>query len=135
MINLNGQADTVRRNMMNIRRTMGNNGVRLFKVKNFNAQGFINDGVEKWQPKKKKDGRKTLVGKSRMLRGTINYVTNGTEIWFRSLASYARVHNEGLRSGRGKGFMMPKREFMGDSNTLRKMNQKSILQIIKKLLR
>ncbi len=32
---------------------------------------------------------------------------------------YAAVHNEGLRSGRGKGFMMPQRQFMpipGEAN-------------------
>ncbi len=31
---------------------------------------------------------------------------------------YAAVHNEGLRSGRGSGFTMPKREFMGKSKSL-----------------
>jgi phage gpG-like protein len=28
--------------------------------------------------------------------------------------SYAEVHNAGLRAGRGKGFVMPKRRFIGD---------------------
>jgi phage gpG-like protein len=31
---------------------------------------------------------------------------------------YAAVHNEGLRAGRGKGFIMPKRQFMGESSEL-----------------
>lgn len=31
---------------------------------------------------------------------------------------YARVHNNGERSGRGKGFMMPKRQFIGYSGKL-----------------
>jgi phage gpG-like protein len=34
--------------------------------------------------------------------------------------AYARVHNEGLRAGRGKGFIMPKRKFVGDSPVLNK---------------
>jgi phage gpG-like protein len=31
---------------------------------------------------------------------------------------YAQVHNEGGRAGRGKGFIMVKREFMGPSEKL-----------------
>jgi len=31
---------------------------------------------------------------------------------------YAAVHNEGLRAGRGKGFTMPKRQFIGKSAEL-----------------
>jgi len=31
---------------------------------------------------------------------------------------YARVHNQGLRAGRGKGFTMPRRQFMGDDPAL-----------------
>jgi phage gpG-like protein len=31
---------------------------------------------------------------------------------------YAKVHNEGLRAGRGAGFTMPRRQFMGMHNKL-----------------
>ena len=34
---------------------------------------------------------------------------------------YAAVHNEGLKAGRGSGFTMPKRQFMGNSPTLNKL--------------
>lgn len=37
---------------------------------------------------------------------------------FESKEPYGRVHNEGLRAGRGKGFVMPKRQFMGESEQL-----------------
>ncbi len=37
---------------------------------------------------------------------------------FGSKEPYGRVHNEGLRAGRGKGFIMPKRQFMGESEQL-----------------
>lgn len=37
---------------------------------------------------------------------------------FGSKEPYGRVHNEGLRAGRGKGFIMPKRQFMGESEEL-----------------
>jgi phage gpG-like protein len=33
---------------------------------------------------------------------------------------YARVHNEGLRAGRGRGFQMPRRQFIGESKELTK---------------
>ncbi len=33
---------------------------------------------------------------------------------------YAAVHNDGLKAGRGKGFIMPKRQFIGESETLNK---------------
>lgn len=45
-------------------------------------------------------------------------------IWTRPIGSnkaYARVHNEGLRAGRGKGFQMPKRQFMGEHPELNRM--------------
>lgn len=45
-------------------------------------------------------------------------------IWTRPIGSnkaYARVHNEGLRAGRGSGFTMPKRQFMGEHPELNKL--------------
>jgi phage gpG-like protein len=33
---------------------------------------------------------------------------------------YAKVHNDGDRAGRGAGFIMPKRRFIGDTKELRK---------------
>lgn len=54
----------------------------------------------------------------------IKTVSNGqVVIWtapsaFGSKEPYGRVHNEGLRAGRGKGFIMPKRQFMGESEEL-----------------
>lgn len=33
---------------------------------------------------------------------------------------YAKVHNDGERAGRGAGFQMPKRRFIGDTKELRK---------------
>ena len=39
----------------------------------------------------------------------------------RSDKIYAAVHNEGLRAGRGAGFIMHKRQFMGDSPELNRL--------------
>jgi phage gpG-like protein len=49
--------------------------------------------------------------------GTVQIFTS--ERAFGSKEPYGRVHNEGLRAGRGKGFQMPKRQFIGDHPKLR----------------
>jgi phage gpG-like protein len=46
-------------------------------------------------------------------------------------AVYAGVHNFGLRAGRGKGFTMPKRQFIGPSKLL----DKKIVRLLKKELK
>lgn len=43
-----------------------------------------------------------------------------------STLPYASVHNEGLHAGRGKGFTMPRRQFMGDSEPLDKDIQQEL---------
>jgi phage gpG-like protein len=50
--------------------------------------------------------------------GTVEVFTDASA--FGSKEPYGRVHNEGLRAGRGKGFKMPKRQFIGDHPELRK---------------
>lgn len=111
-------------------------------TENFRKQGFDDRIVEKWQPRKRqfyrtKGGRRVddstrgiLIGKGtgtlrRSLRrlktsrySGIIYVTgNATE--------YAKVHNDGLRAGRGIGFKMPKRQFVGHSyNMFQKIDRK-----------
>lgn len=48
---------------------------------------------------------------------------------------YAAVHNDGLRAGRGVGFDMPQRKFMGDTESLRKKQREVIKQFIGKIWR
>ena len=55
----------------------------------------------------------------------VKYVSKGeVVVWtapsafVHSKEPYGRVHNEGLRAGRGSGFIMPKRQFMGESEEL-----------------
>lgn len=71
--------------------------------------------------------RKILTGQTGDLGRSIEVkdIKNGTvTIWtdpnsFNSKEPYGRVHNEGLRAGRGKGFIMPKRQFMELTNSLK----------------
>ena len=47
--------------------------------------------------------------------------------------AYAKVHNEGLRAGRGLGFQMPKRQFMGQTKKLGEIQRRVIDKTIDKI--
>ena len=126
-INIGKQLNEFTRSKRRLVQNIGNNGVKMFKLNNFNAQGFIDSGVNRWMPKKKKDGRKTLVGKTGNLRNTINYTATTKMIKFGTLTPYGKKHNEGLNG-------MPKRQFMGDSTALNSLNKSAILKYIKNIM-
>ena len=108
----------------------GKTAVSYFK-KNFQNEAW---GRVKWQEVKRrtdphvkgaKATRKILTGDTGDLARSIEIksISNGqVVIWTAPSAfskePYGRVHNEGLRAGRGKGFIMPKRQFMGESEEL-----------------
>jgi phage gpG-like protein len=108
----------------------GKTAVSYFK-KNFQNEAW---GRVKWQEVKRrtdphvkgaKATRKILTGETGDLARSIEIksISNGqVVIWTAPSAfskePYGRVHNEGLRAGRGKGFIMPKRQFMGESEEL-----------------
>ena len=121
-------------------RIAGQTAVRLFK-KNFQNESFFG---EKWQEVQRRQSwtrthkylkkhhpadtrRKVLSGRTGDLGrsiaskiskdGTVLIFTNPNA--FSSKEPYGRVHNEGLRAGRGSGFTMPKRQFIGDHHELR----------------
>lgn len=48
---------------------------------------------------------------------------------------YAKVHNEGLRSGRGSGFIMPKRQFIGNSPSLQQQVNQAISDKLNQLFK
>ena len=116
--------------------------VQFFQANIIGRQGFLNRKVTKW-PKRKRNvdpGRNILVGKGggaklwkSISRTTISAksVTIGIK---GEPKDYASVHNFGLRAGRGKGFIMPKRQFMGESKTLSKKITRLIKRRIKKIL-
>lgn len=123
-------------------------------------QGFTDKDTRKWKGRKapspmnkksggqtsayskwaKKDaGRAILVShqtdtKGTHLKDSIRAQTTPRQVIFATDKPYAQVHNEGGRSGRGKGFMMPKRQFMGPSAQLdKKIEQKLTKEITKYL--
>lgn len=103
-------------------------------VLNFRKQGFDNNGVEKWQ-KRKRDRYRTRSGQ--IVDDSTRAILVKRSILMRSLATkklsllrgaivsdlpYANIHNEGLM-GKAFGkhpFKMPKRQFVGYSERLHK---------------
>lgn len=61
-------------------------------------------------------------------------VSNGQATIF-SDKIYAKVHNEGLRAGCGKGFIMPQRQFLGTSQNLEQDIKQQILQQFQNLFK
>jgi len=102
--------------------------------------GQTDDSRGGWTARKKseKGGRRGILIKSGTLRRDVkqrkagfNNIEVGTSA--RTVA-YAQVHNDGLRSGRGKGFTMPQREFIGHSSVLEARNMQVIKGHLKRML-
>ena len=114
----------------NIERRIANDIIAVeaedFHIKNFRNEGFTDVTLSKWPARKKEDKnpkkRALLIGVGTgNLRGyAIKGRTHGNQVDFIFPIDYAIVHNEGLRAGRGKGFDMPKRQFVGQSAYLDK---------------
>lgn len=134
----------------------GNTAVSFFK-ENFRKEGW---GRTKWQEVQRRTvgtnaykysrkrhpartSRKILTGDTGDLGRSIEVkkAANGQAVvWtapnaFDSKEPYGRVHNEGLQAGRGKGFRMPKRQFMGESEELNKLIQDRITKKLNNLFK
>lgn len=121
---------------------IGKRAVSIFK-QNFQLEGFQDGAVEKWQEVKRRANprakgaaktRKILTGKTADLGRSLKYETGAASVTIFSDVIYADVHNLGLRAGRGKGFKMPKRQFIGDSEQINQMVDQEITKAINKIL-
>ena len=81
--------------------------------RNFEREAFFS---KPWNPKAP-HGLKL----SGNLRTSIKSEVTENSVVFTSQLPYAGVHNDGLRAGRGKGFIMPKRQFIGFNDTTDKI--------------
>lgn len=92
-------------------------------TKSFRDQGFTDEVLQEWKPRKRtrgNEGRAILV-KTGTLRRSLRKVSMGKyKVRITSNVPYANVHNEGERAGRGRGFKMPKRQFVGYSGVMDK---------------
>lgn len=91
-----------------------------------------------WTPNKKKKERGSLMISSGKLLNSIR-ITKKTKRKItisagNSKVPYAKVHNEGGKAGRGKGFTMPKRQFLGDSKKLTNAITKRLTTYLKNKL-
>ncbi|MDR3132683.1 MAG: phage virion morphogenesis protein [Prevotellaceae bacterium] len=114
--------------------TVGNEAVSHYK-KSFRDEGFTDRNLKKWKevkrrinprnPKAADATRPILTGKTADLGESIKWGREGRKVVIKSDKVYAKVHNEGGRAGRGKGFKMPKRQYIGKSAELtKKINTK-----------
>ncbi len=78
--------------------------------KNFERKAFFE---QTWTPRTAYTTRGSLLLVTGNLRRSISAKIDGHSIVFSSSVVYASVHNEGLKAGRGEGFTMPKRQFIG----------------------
>lgn len=95
---------------------------------NFRLGGFMDNGLHAWKPSKRLSysgkstkidrNNKTLLSSRNHLFSSIEYTYQPGIVIIRNEVPYAAVHNEGLKAGRGKGFQMPKRQFIGPSAEL-----------------
>lgn len=129
-----------------MRTIMGVEAVNHYK-KSFVNQGFTDKTLDKWEGRKRNsyrtrggkkvdDTSRALMVKTGTLKRSINYVRSGHYAVVINTGSlpYAKIHNDGL-NGKAFGrsiFKMPKRQFIGYSQTL---NNKILSRIDSKIKR
>lgn len=121
---------------------IGKKAVDMF-TENFQNEGFQNANLEPWKEVKRRQNprtkgaaknRKILTGKTGDLGRSIKYDPGEASVTIYSDVPYAAVHNEGLRAGRGAGFQMPQRQFIGDSLEVDEMIETEIDNMMNQIL-
>ena len=69
------------------------------------------------------------------LYNSIEYTVSDADVVIENRVPYAAVHNEGLRAGRGEGFQMPRRQFIGESKELNEEIKEMIENELSKILK
>ena len=77
---------------------------------------------------------KTLLSGRNHLYNSVRHRVEPARAVVYNKVEYAAVHNEGLRAGRGKGFTMPRRQFIGKSKALDGKIRKIITTTINDIL-
>lgn len=159
--NLKNKIAAVRKLQQQLPTQLGLKAVVFFKD-NFRAGGFVNNGVDKWKPRKAKNKRAVLV-KSGALKKSIRVLSTGTNsVIVGSTLPYAAIHNDGGKiqqkvTQKQRGYFLaqyektknamwlrmaqsaelnielPKRKFIGESRELTKQMKKFIIDKLKKI--
>lgn len=110
-----------------------------FHAENFRKEGFTDTSFTKWAPRKKQDknpARRALLVKSgAMRRHATKGTVRGKQVDFDFPLAYMRVHNEGGKAGRGKGFTMPKRQYVGRSAELERRIERKVLALLNRKIK
>ncbi|MEL6359124.1 MAG: hypothetical protein AAFQ01_04215, partial [Bacteroidota bacterium] len=105
-----------------------------FHSENFRKQGYQGAGFQPWKNRKDGDSsRAVLIETGRLRRAATRGRRMSQGVVF-VLPKYGKVHNDGLRAGRGAGFKMPKRQFVGASPILKSRFKKKATAIINRRL-
>jgi phage virion morphogenesis protein len=117
-----------------LKNIVGVEAVRDSKA-NFREGGF--DG-KKWTPRKNKNrkGKRDtkVLTDTGDLGDSINYNADFNNVEIGTNLTWAKVHNEGGHAGRGKGFTMSKRQFLGVTPRMEKKITDKILKELNKIL-
>ncbi len=110
---------------------------RNFTRKNFRDGGFTDTSFSAWKPRKKdkEPGRAILVKSGTMKRHAATPQKTAKGVNFVFPLEYEAVHNYGLKAGRGKGFDMPERKYIGESQYLNKKIEAKAKKILDKYLK
>jgi phage virion morphogenesis protein len=140
---LQDTTNKLKKALANVPRLVGNDAV------NHHKEAFIKQGWDgqKWKevkrripgtkaykyPKKKGTNRRTRgiligAGSGRLKKSIRITQVTSVSVHIGTDVPYAQVHNEGQKAGRGKGFIMPKRQFMGITKDIEKMIEKRLDQ-------
>lgn len=101
-----------------------------FFKKSFRDEGFTDKKLVKWKEVKRRQDtknkgasskRKILTGSTKQLHDSIDYQTTNNGVALVSDMIYAEINNEGGKAGRNGSAVTPKRQFIGESDTLNKM--------------
>lgn len=107
---------------------IANQSVNFFKVDNFEASGFIDQGVNRWEPRKKKRHGRILVKTGKGRQSIRTYGVSARKITIKAGVKYMKYHNDGVK-GR-----LPQRKFMGNSKKLNKKNIDLLIESIDKVV-
>ena len=103
----------------------------------FRDQGFTDKSKGKWKNVQRRTNprdaskaaaKRPILTGSGELGNSIHWRRSLQDVEIYSDKIYAEVHNKGLRAGRGKGFQMPKRQFIGKSEALTRKISKKVAQ-------
>ena len=110
---------------------------------NFRKGGFVNGGLHRWKPSKRRSNPKhpdraygTLMSRRDHLYSSVRHSTRPYTAVVSTDVPYAQAHNEGTNNaGRGHRTRIPKRQFMGDSKELTEQVKKIVTDEVDKILK